>query len=299
VSAAFELFGPAWIALVFAAVALSWPGVLVVARGQAMVAIAAAECAAAGAAAAMAVIGWLGEGHLHGDWRIHAGAVLGGVLGTAAAWRAGSERAAWLFAAAGAASLLLLARSPYGMHDLQAIQSSNALLAGPFEAIAFGLLALGGAIVVALHHRELRLLAVDPEHARACGLRPRTWQLVIGGWLGLVLSLAVSVQGVLVAVAFLIAPSLVAGALARALWPVLVIAPLLALAAAIGGIAIAHGAAGSGGGGAGVCAVAACCRDRGASASHRQTRPRASPGGLRRGMRRPGAGVPLGHALAA
>jgi len=212
--------------------------VLVVARGQAMVAIAAAQCAAAGAALAMATIGWLGGGHLHGDWRIHAGALLGGVLGTAAAWRAGTERAAWLFAAAGAASLLLLAHSPYGMHDLQAIQSSSALLAGPIEAIAFAVLAVGGAILTGLRHRELRLLAVDPAHARACGMHPLRWQLLIGGWLGLSLSLTVSVQGLLVAVAFLIVPALVAGAACRALWPVLLLAPLVALAAAVGGIAV-------------------------------------------------------------
>lgn len=234
------LFGPAWLALALAAVALSWPGLLVVARGQAMLTIAAAQCAAAGAALAMAAIGWSGGGHVHGDWRLHAGGIAGGIAGTAAAWRGGTERAAWLFAAAGAASLLLVAGSPYGMHDLQAMQNSSALLAGPLEAGAMGVLAVAGAIAVALRHRELRLLAVDPAHARACGMDPRRWNLAIGAWLGLSVSLAVSVQGLLFAVAFLIVPTLAAGALARALWPLLILAPLIALAAGTGGIALAH-----------------------------------------------------------
>jgi len=234
------LFGTAWATMLVAAVALSWPGILVVARGQVVLAIAAAQAAACGAAAAMTLIGLSGGGHVHGDARIHLGALVGGLLGTAIAWGGSAERAGWLFAAGSAGSVLLVAHSPYGTHDILALQHSNALSAGALELIGFAIVAVGIGIALALRHRELRLLAVDPAHARACGLAVGRWNLCIGLALGILISLAVSTLGLLYTFGCLVLPTLIAARLTARLWPLLLLAPLVALLGAGGGILLGH-----------------------------------------------------------
>lgn len=238
--AAGSLFGTAWASMCLAAVALAWPGILVVARGRIVLAIAAAQAAACGAAAAMVLIGLGGGGHVHGDGRIHLGALLGGLLGTAIAWRGPVERAGWLFAAGSAGSVLLVAHSPYGMHDILALQHSNALSAGPVELVGFGLAAIAVAAAVAWRHRELRLLAIDPAGAGSCGLAVGRWNLLIGLALGVLISLAVSSLGLLYTFGCLVLPTLVAARLTAGLWPLLVLVPIIGLSGAIGGILAGH-----------------------------------------------------------
>ena len=237
---AIDLFGVAWATMLLAAIALAWPGVLVVARGQIVLAIAAAQAAACGAAAAMALIGWMGGGHVHGDGRIHLGALLGGLVATALAWRGPVERSGWLFAAGSAGSVLLVAHSPYGMHDILALQHSNALGAGPLEVVGF-LVAVGVmAVTVGRFHRELRLLAVDPAQARACGLAVGRWNLLIGAALGVLISVSVSSLGLLYSFGCLVLPTLVAARLTTAMWPLLILAPAIAVSGAVGGIVVGH-----------------------------------------------------------
>jgi ABC-type Mn2+/Zn2+ transport system permease subunit len=235
-----DLFGAAWLAMLLAGVALAWPGILIVARGQSFLAVAASQTAACGAAGGMALIGLSGGGHLHGDARIHLGALLGGLLGTAFGWRGSSERAAWLFALGSAGSLLLVAHSPYGMHDTLALQSSNVLGAGAPEAIFFGVASVLSVAALVLTPRELRLLATDPGHAALCGLRTTAWCVALGCWIGLLLSLGVSSLGLLYTFGCLVLPTLIARQLFRQLWPLFLAAPLIALGAGILGIGVGH-----------------------------------------------------------
>ena len=237
---AWDLFGTAWCTMLLAAVALAWPGILVVARGQIMLAVAAAQAAACGAAAGMYLMGVFGGGHVHGDIRIHMAALAGGLLGTAFAWRSPIEHAGWLFAAGSAGTVLFVANSAYGMHDILALQHSNALSAGSFELWAFACAVLVLAVVVALRHRELRLLAVDPDAARGCGLAVRRWNFAIALSLGLLISLSVSSLGLLYTFACLVLPTLIANRLSPSLWLLLVLAPALAFGGALSGIVVGH-----------------------------------------------------------
>ena len=134
----------------------------------------------AGAAATMWLIGQISSSHVHNDWRFHIGAVIGGLAGTALSWQGGNERAGWLFAMTSAATLLLVANSPFGMHDVIALQHSNALLATPLELTVFIVLAVAGMGFIAWHHQLLRLLAIDPGHAARCGIATKRWNLVLG-----------------------------------------------------------------------------------------------------------------------
>lgn len=235
-----ELFGVAWAALLMAAASLSWPGIVIVARGQVMLAIAASQMAACGAAAAMFLIGLTSGEHLHGDLRIHAGALFGGLIGTAIAWQGSPERAGWLFAASSAATLILVADSPYGMHDIVILQHSNALTANALELSLFSGTAVTSVLAVCCYHRTLRLLAIDPDHASRCGIPLRTWNIILGTWLGIVLSLAVSSFGLLFTFTCLIAPALAAARLSPTLWPLFFLTPLLALFGSLGGIYLGH-----------------------------------------------------------
>ncbi len=235
-----ELFGIAWLTLIIAAIPLSLLGILVVARNQVILAIAASQSAACGAALAMLLIGALGGGHIHGDLRIHLGAMLGGLIGTAIAWTGTHERAAWLFAAAGAGTILFISHSPYGMHDVLALQHSNAMIATTRDVVLFALITITLLFFLKRWNTELRLLAIDPIHAHSCGMDVSRWNLVLGAIIGLVLSLAVSVFGLLYAFACLILPSLIGGSLIKSFKSLLWLAPVISIGATILGIVLGH-----------------------------------------------------------
>lgn len=235
-----ELFGIAWLTLLVASVPLSLLGIMVVARGQIILAIAASQSAACGAAFAMLLIGMLGGGHVHGDLRIHLGAMAGGLLGTAVAWTGSHERAAWLFTAAGAGTIIFIAHSPYGMHDVLALQHSSALTATGADALLFSVIMFIMIGLLLRWHLELRLLAIDQVHAQCSGMQVSRWNLLVGAIIGLVLSLAVSVFGLLYAFSCLVMPAITGGLLIRSFGALLWLAPIIGITATVSGIALAH-----------------------------------------------------------
>ena len=235
-----DLFGFAWVAMALAALVAAAPGAVVVARGQIMLAVAASQSAACGAACAMFLIGLTGSDHVHGDLRIHMGALVGGLAGTGLAWSVNQERVAWIFAAASAGTVLFVADSPYGMHDILALQHSNALLAGFGECIIFVLLLLITAVLLSVFHRPIRLIAIDPAHAKRCGLRVRRWELCIGCWLGIIISIAVSTFGLLATFGWLLLPTIMAMSLVRNMWALFLVAPLCSLVVTVAAIIAGH-----------------------------------------------------------
>lgn len=237
---AWSLFWTAWVTMTLAGIALAMPGIIIIGRGQVMLAVGAAQSAVCGAAVAMWLIGVVGGGHVHGDPRIYLGALLGGLLGTAFAWNGSSERTAWLFAVGSAASVLLIANSPYGMHDLMALQHSNALVAGLPDVVFFACIALTVVVLAFRFHREIRLLAIDPEHARACGVSLKLWNGVLGVGLGVVMSMAVSSLGLLFTFGCLVLPAMVTSLLCRHAWMLLVVTPVVAVGCVVAGVAGGH-----------------------------------------------------------
>ena len=236
-----SLFGVAWIAIVAAAFALSFPGIIVTARKQTILAIAASQSAAFGAALAMVIIGLLQGSHPHGDIRIHLGAIIGGLAGTAIGWHGSSERAGWLYAFASAGSFIAVANSPYGMECVRAIlESGNALSATFADMVIFCTASVLTVVGVSLHHRTLRLLAVDPAHAARCGIATKRWNLIIGAWLGILLSISVSTLGLLFTFSCLVLPALIGSSLSPTSWLLFFLAPVIALGAAISGIVLSH-----------------------------------------------------------
>ena len=215
-------------------------GIFVVARNHMMSAIAAGQAAACGAAMSMFLIGLFDGSHVHGDPRIYLGAIFGGLIGTALSWTASTERAAWLFAASGVGTVLLISQSPYGMHDILALQHSNALLAQSLEAYLFCIFLILTIACIAIWHRPLRLLVIDPDHAAVSGINTKIWQLILGAGIGLLLSLAVNAFGLIYAFSCLILPCLVAAQLSPSFWPLFIISPIIAGISVIIGISIGH-----------------------------------------------------------
>ena len=235
-----SLFAIPYATLALAATVLAASGFMVVGRGHIMLALATSQSAAAGAATVMFVIGVFAGEHLHNDWRIHLGAVGGGLLCTALAWNGRHEHSALIFASASVVAVLCVAHSPYGMHDLLALQHSSALTAG-LGSLWFFIVATAAMIVMQWwQHPTLRLLALDPQHASRCGINRRRWDIGIGMCLGVLLSMAVSTFGSLFTFVAILAPILALSGLVRSLATLLIVVPFMALICALFGIVLGH-----------------------------------------------------------
>ena len=235
------LFGDAWNSLGCLAIALSLPGVLVVGRGQFLLALAAGQSAASGAALAMYIVGLCGlcSAHGHSQHWIYVGAISVGTLGTIYAWRGKLERAAWLYALTSTVTILCIAESPFGLHDVLALQHSHALLAQGSEVFMSALLAIASLSLVITHHRHLRLLTLDRTHAAHCGSSATNqWEWFLSLWIGLTLSIGVSIAGLLTTFCWFLLPTMIASHLVRTTGMIFIAAPIISLCATIAGIII-------------------------------------------------------------
>lgn len=141
---------------------------------------------------------------------------------------------------AGAWSILLLDKNPYGEHGL------TERLRGQIVAVSnLDLLITGAAfVVVALTllacHKELLLVAYDRDFAITLGKRPALWDLLLFTLMGLTVSLAVFGVGPLVTFGFLLIPPLIAHALARSMTQFAVLACGIGAATSFAGFVIAY-----------------------------------------------------------
>jgi manganese transport system permease protein len=109
------------------------------------------------------------------------------------------------------------------------------------------LAALAGAVLI-LKRRDLTLFAFDPTHAHAMGLSPRRLSALLLGVLALTVVVALQAVGVVLVVAMLITPGATAFLLSRRMSHMLVLAPVLSVAAALVGIYVSYWANTSSGG---------------------------------------------------
>jgi zinc/manganese transport system permease protein len=234
------------------AVGLSLVGVWVVARDQIFLGVSVAQASTLGVATAL----WLGEvsafagiAWLHSDLFAGSLAVAASIataLLTARYGGAGRESpeavTGWVFLLAASLPVLLLADSPHGLEEVHALVFSTILGASRTDLGLLAGLAAATVLAVARYHRALLLFAMDPEMASAVGMRRRLWTALVAVWLGLAVGLSIRVGGTLYAFGCLVLPALVARNLCREVRGVLVLAPVLALAAAVCGFVAAHSA---------------------------------------------------------
>ena len=246
------LFQNTYLAGFAIAVLLSLVGVWVVARDQIFLGIAVSQASALGIAVSL----WLGTtaaaqeaGWLHGDAVATVLAVGGAVataLVTARTPREGEESAeavtGWIFLVAASVPVLLLAHSAHGLEEIHRLTFSTLLGASKPDLVALGVAALATAALALPLHRPLLLLALDPEAASAAGLRTPLLRSAVAIWLGVAVGLSMRVSGMLYTFGCLVLPPLIAKTLAREMRTVVWLAPSVALAAAVPGFVVAHGA---------------------------------------------------------
>jgi zinc/manganese transport system permease protein len=233
------LFQWTYVAALLLALALGIVGVLVVTRGQVFIAAAVSQASLLG----LAVNLWLG-------WSqpMLAATAFSGAAAMATARRrsrapgvSGEEATGWLFLACSSLAILILAKQPIGLKEVQAMMSSSVIGAAPADALVFGALALVAVLLVVLARRRLVVLVTDPTMAAAVGMRVGWWMALLALVLGVGTGVAMRSTGMLFTFGCLVLPPLAAKNLCREVAPMFWVAPLVSVATALLGLILAHG----------------------------------------------------------
>jgi ABC-type Mn2+/Zn2+ transport system permease subunit len=227
-----HLFANAWLASWLIAGLLSLLGVAVLARGQVFLGAAMSQAATAGVALMLCCAGSI-------TWRAQAEAMAAMTAAMATAFAVGASRrhrdalAAWIFLSAGAAAVLLVAQSPYGMDEVNRLLASSIVGARLSDVIVFSILGVIVAGVVLGNAARLRTLLLDPAFAAAIGIRVARWEVWLAVLLGLSLGWSLHVAGLLYTFGALILPAMAARLLSRELATMAWLTPLLAVGCAV------------------------------------------------------------------
>ncbi len=244
------LFQTSYLAGWTIAFALALVGVWVVARDQIFLGVAVAQASTLGVASAL-WIGGLGVGAggmaIGEDGIAAALAVTASIvtaLATVLRRDGGSESAealtGWVFLVSASVPTLLLAHDPHGLEEVHQLLFSTLLGATNADLVAIVALAVAMLALALRHHEALRLLAIDPEHADAVGLRRRAWHAALAVALGLAVGISIRVSGTLYTFGCLVLPALVAKHIVRDVRTLMIVAPIVAVFAAVVGFVLAN-----------------------------------------------------------
>lgn len=244
------LFARPYTLALLAAMALSVLGVVTAARRQVFMAAAVAQASTfgfavfalfAGAAATQATGGVVRDAVVIGS---AVAAALLTMLGdgrqTQGSRLDGDERTAWVFIAAGAGAILVLAHAPAGMEQFRRMQASSVIGATRLDVVAFAALLVAMAAVLARWGRSLVLLLADPVMASAVGMRVQAWHLGLAVFSGACVGLGVRSTGMLFTFGCLALPVMIAkqacGEVRQLFWA----SPLVALISAFVGLWLSY-----------------------------------------------------------
>jgi zinc transport system permease protein len=238
------LFQHAYLSGWLIAVLLALIGVLVVARDQVFIGAAVSQASMLGIAVGM----WVGSAitlDLHSWWRsdlFHSS--MGGLFALLAALfttrggKAGSQDTheaitGWVFLLSISLAILLMSHSPHGMEEVNRLLSSTIIGATATDVWLFVAMIVATLAMLARFYRSILLIVMDPEMAKAVGLRVGLWDTVLATWLGVSVGFALRVSGVVYTFACLVLPALVAKNLCRRLHSLFLVAPVVALATSV------------------------------------------------------------------
>ncbi len=247
--ASWALFQHAYLAGWMIALLLGLLGVVVVTRDQIFLGAAVSQASVLGIAIAVAVGGlplladctWCAD-----DWTHTLAGGIFAIAGSMLTATATLERetheslTGWVFLTSSCFAVLLLAHSPHGMDEINRLLASTIIGAAPADVAIFAAFLTLTAIATARLHAPLRLVLMDPEMARAVGVRVDTWNRALAIALGAAIGLAIHVSGVVFSFGCLVLPALVAKNLCRELGQMLWVSPLVGLAAAVVGFVVAN-----------------------------------------------------------
>ena len=232
------LFSQTYISALLIGASLSLMGVVVVARGNIFVAAALAQASVLGVALSLffeigqpvlsAVLCSVGSSFLVS--RKHQE---GGVSTS-------EEITGWIFLAGGSLSVLLLARMPYGLKEIQSLFSSSIIGAGSVDIIVFAVLLFVFVGFLALRMRRLTLYLSDPVMAAAVGANIILWSIAISSTLGLVTGLAIRSSGMLFTFGSMILPAQMAKIMCRNISGMFLVAPLMSIFCVLLGLVLGN-----------------------------------------------------------
>jgi manganese/iron transport system permease protein len=249
-AASWPLFHNSYLAGWAIAVLLGLSGIIVVARDQIFIGAAISQASILGLTVGM----WVGEltSFGGGSWyELDAIVVLVGsvfaVLGALLTANPGSTMnesreaiTGWVFLLGIGASVLLVAHSPHGLEEVHRLVVSTLIGATSADVVVFTLMAVVTIAVFARWHDELLLLLMDPEMARAVGLRVGVWDRALYVWLGFTVAFSLRVSGMVYTFGCLVLPALVARIVCREARMTFVAAPIIALGATVVAFVLAH-----------------------------------------------------------
>jgi ABC-type Mn2+/Zn2+ transport system permease subunit len=248
--ASWPLFHNTYLCGWFISVLLALVGVLVVARDQIFLGAAVSQASMLGittgmrlaASSALAACAWCRSDlflSLAGGAFAVLGALMTGNLGLAG--RESRESiTGWVFLLGSSFSVLFVAHSPHGMEEVHRLLSSTIIGANAVDVAVFAAMAALTAAAYAAVRDRLLLLVMDPEMARAVGLRVDAWNIVFSVWLGLSVGLSLRVSGMTYTFGCLVLPALVAKSLCREVGNMFVAAPLAAIVTVMCGFVLAN-----------------------------------------------------------
>lgn len=235
----FSLFGDTYWTAWFAALCLSWLGVIVVSRNQGFLAAALAQASTLGIAISLLM-----------EWGKPA--LFSVVFAVAASlWMAGKpsgsrdgarreESTVWVFLLGGSLSTLLLSKQPFGLEEIQSLIASSIMGATATNKIVFGIAAILTGTLAWVSRARWALLLTDSVMAVAIGMRVGVWYFGFALVLGLLVGGATQTLGLLFTFGCLVAPAYSARNMSREIQPLFWIAPLVATVTVFAGLLLSN-----------------------------------------------------------
>src|SRR5215510_893438 len=141
-----------------------------------------------------------------------------------------------VYAAASAAAVLILSKSPTGGEELKHMLVGDVLLVSMptivFDSILYSLVL----IFHVIFRRKFLAISVDAEAAQAAGINIRAWDLVFYMSFGVLVTQSVSIAGVLLVFSYLVIPAVIAQMWRDSIVGRLVLGWTVALSASVAGI---------------------------------------------------------------
>lgn len=143
-----------------------------------------------------------------------------------------------VFVLASALSILVVARSGMGLHEVRSLLYGDLILTSPTDLALMAVVMLPALTALLLFLRPVLYTFLDREAARVMGMRVFRWELLYFCCLGLAVSAASKVAGALLVFCYLVAPPAAGLLLSRRLGWVMFIASLLGALATVAGLTV-------------------------------------------------------------
>ena len=115
-----------------------------------------------------------------------------------------------IYAAATAASILILSKSATGGEELKHMLVGELLLVSPKAILNMALLYASIGVFHIVFRKKFLAISIDPEAAEASGIHVRFWDMLFYMSFGVVITKSVAVVGVLLVFSYLVVPAVIA-----------------------------------------------------------------------------------------